>query len=301
MKRAVIDIGTNTAHMIIGEIIEGQIDKILYKQRFYTFLGESGLEEIGQEALKRLWKALDHFKKAIENTDCQSVVVLATEGLRSAKNGLLIQGIIREDYGFPIHIIDGHEEADLIFKGTTQALKMTDDNYLIMDIGGGSCEFILVQKGIKVWQESYPIGISRLYHEFHQKDPISLDDLMRMRLNLDHMLAQMWDDKLKDFNNIQLIGCAGTFEIFLTDEEKKDADLRSSEVPVSRLVELSNKVRSLNKGERSLVPDLPKKRAEYIVVALELMRYVIEKLEITDFTVSKYALKEGGLVSDEYF
>jgi len=300
MIRAIIDIGTNTAHILIAEVADGSIIRVIHKERHYTFLGEGGLDKISKDAIKRLSDALDLFKLSIESYRCDHVRVLATEGLRSAENGHQIYQRIEHTYGWPMQIISGIKESEYIYRGANQSCELSDDAALIMDIGGGSIEFIYLIDGKIRLQKSYPIGISRLYEEYQISEPISLAEKKDIIDHLNITLSEMWDTIPLSPPPV-LIGCAGTFEIFLSEEELNRKSISSAYIDTSKVKDLLSQVEAKDMSQRQLVQGLPSERAKYIVVALLLISYVIERLEIDAFIVSKYALKEGAIIDDKLF
>ncbi len=301
MKRAIIDIGTNTAHLLIAEVKDGRIMRVLDKKRFYTFLGEAGMHQISEMAIGRLIDALNNFQSSLKTYNCHKIHVIATEGLRAASNAKTIYDLIINQFQWPIRIISGDEEADLIYKGVRLSLDLNASPFLIMDIGGGSVEFIFVLDGKRVFQQSFPIGISRLYEAFHIHDPCTEEDLVRMYKYLDEALYDLWQNLPKDFRTLQLVGCAGTFEVFLTDHQQNDPEIKTSRTSTRKVRDLLQKVMRQDLNQRSLVKDLPKNRAKYIVVALALIKYVTDHIKAEDFVVSKYALKEGAITTNDYF
>lgn len=300
MVRAIIDIGTNTAHVLIADVDKDKIKRILHKERYYTFLGEGGLMNISSVAVGRLIHALERFEVSIKNHLCKQVRVLATEGLRSADNGPMIQQTLVDRFGWPIHIISGQKEAEYIYQGANQSTNLSEDDSLIMDIGGGSVEFIYVSGGAVRFQKSFPIGISRLYENYHISDPISQKEVELIISYLDETLSEMWAE-LASHKQLKLVGCAGTFEVFLDRKDVDDIHVAASHVSVVQVKKIWKAVRTKTLEERQLVEDIPEERAKYIVVAILLINYVLDHLKIKDFVVSKYALKEGGIIDDRLF
>ena len=300
MIRAIIDIGTNTAHILIADVLENRIHQILHKQRHYTFLGEGGLINISSAAIDRLMHALERFEVSIKENQCKHVRVLATEALRSASNGLMIQQTLVDLFDWPIQIISGQQEAAYIYHGANQSTDLSEGDSLIMDIGGGSVEFIHIKSGSVNFQRSYPIGISRLYEHYHVSDPISQEEISHIITFLDSTLSEMWIELAKA-RQIKLVGCAGTFEVFLDKKEVDNINVAASHVSVKKVKKLWEEVRTKNVEERKLVEDIPKERIKYIVVAILLINYVTDHLGLSDFVVSKYALKEGGIIDSSLF
>lgn len=300
MIRAIIDIGTNTAHILIADVVDQKIERLLHKERHYTFLGEDGLDHISEVAVDRLKAALQHFDASIKAYECYQVRVLATEGLRSASNGPDIQRMIFNRYGWPIHIISGQKEAQYIYQGANLSNDLGLSSSLIMDIGGGSVEFIHVRDAKVIFEKSFPIGISRLYETYHIGDPISDAQIRAIYAHLETTLSEMWNEVPK-IPQPELIGCAGTFEVFLGQEDLEDMSLSAKSISIDKVERLWTEVRTKDINQRMLVKDLPKERVKYIVVAVLLIKYVTDHLKLKDFTVSKYALKEGGIIDDELF
>ena len=301
MIRAIIDIGTNTAHILIADIQNRKVEEVLHKERHYTFLGEGGLETINDEAIERLKFALDEFAKALSIFNCKNVHIVATAGLRSASNGPIIQEQINLKYGWPISIISGLKESQYIYDGAKQAIAIDTGTSLIMDIGGGSVEYILSIDGEVIHQKSYPIGISRLYEQFHQNDPMTSKSVADMENHLDESLIGLWNAISVQTKEVTFIGCAGTFEIFLTEPSKSDIKVAYQKVDIKVADRLLSEVIDKGLDERTKVKGLPKERMKYIVVALLLINYMTQRLDSKHFIVCKYALKEGAIIDETLF
>ena len=301
MKRAVIDIGTNTVHLIIGEVFNGSLTRVLKKKRFYTFLGEGGIQHIGVKARTRLYNALSTFSEMINREQCQHTCVVATDAIRNADNGPEISHHIEKEYGWKISTISGLEEADFIKEGVMQALGRLNQDLIIVDIGGGSVEFIGITNDETWYKGSFPIGISRLYERFHQSEPILELDLNRLDHYLQDTLSPLWQTIRDRHKNPLLVGCAGTFEVFLSESANINFANKSEYIETKKVHSLFEKVKTRDEGMRQLIPDLPKERSKYIVVALALMNHLVRHLKASQFIVSKYALKEGVMVHEKNF
>ena len=153
MKRvAVLDLGTNTFHILIVEIADRQFSKI-YQERIYTKLGEEGTTTIGDIPYKRGIDALSHFNKVITEHKVDHVKALGTAALRQASNGNDFIKEALETCNIEIQVIDGQIEADYIYKGVKSAIPAQSDAYIIMDIGGGSVEFIIADSSSVQYKE----------------------------------------------------------------------------------------------------------------------------------------------------
>ncbi len=155
-RYAVIDLGTNTFHLLIAEKQKNHRFKELHRQRFFVKLAEEGIETIGAEPVKRGMQALKVFREIIDELKIKKIKAIGTAALRTASNGQQFLGAVKESFSLKVELIDGGREAELIYKGVVQAVPFQDQNYLLMDIGGGSVEFIIANQkrsyGRKVFQ-----------------------------------------------------------------------------------------------------------------------------------------------------
>jgi len=129
---AVIDLGTNTFHILIAEAQADHSFKDLHRQRFFVKLAEEGIETIGQAPLDRGFKALTHFKKLIEELQVTQIKAIGTAALRTASNGPAFVQQVKEKLGFQIELISGDQEATFIHKGVSLAVPFKEQNYLLM-------------------------------------------------------------------------------------------------------------------------------------------------------------------------
>ncbi|NJK83906.1 MAG: hypothetical protein HC912_08960 [Saprospiraceae bacterium] len=150
-RYAVIDLGTNTFHLLIVE----QNRQKLYQERQFVKLAENGIEHISAAPFQRGIETMLHFHRVLKKFDVQQVQAFGTAALRTAHNGSAFIEEVEEATGIEIQLISGEREAALIQKGVAQAIPATDAHSLIMDIGGGSVEFILANQHEVFWAQSF--------------------------------------------------------------------------------------------------------------------------------------------------
>ncbi len=294
--RAAIDIGTNTAHLIVAEIDKkGKLVRVLKTRRHYIFLAEQGIQHIARAAEERLIYALRNFQSILSEFDGVIPRICATEALRKADNGQRIRQTILTDFGWTIEVISGMREAELIFTGVSAGVDMREGHYLVMDIGGGSVEFIGVVNGEKKFMYSFPIGIANLYNRFHQSEPISKSQVEAINQWLDLECAPMIDVLSLWDTRPTLVGCAGTFELLVHLSKKKPQDT-FFEVPCDAFGKYAWDVIAMDLDQRKQFAQIPDERVVYVVVAFILIEYILSYMESSIFIVSKYALKEGILL-----
>lgn len=303
MRRlALIDLGTNTFHLLVVEMAEDGQTTILYKNKIPVKLGQGGISkgEIAPEAYGRALTALSEFKDIIDQHAVTQIKATATSAIRNAKNGGAMVADIKEKFGFEVEIISGPREAELIFKGVRQAMEIGPKPVLVMDIGGGSVEFIIgTEKGI-LWKKSFEIGAQRLMDKFFNQDPIAPADVKAQRNYLQDYLQNLTAAVLK-YQPETLIGCSGTFDtlvdIDLAAQEKPRPEDASPEMdlPLASFQRIYKDLVTKNRAQRLAIPGMLEMRVEMIVVACVLVDWVLEKFNLEQIRVSSYALKEGVL------
>jgi len=295
---AALDLGTNTFHLLIAEVNSGKINKIIEEQR-HVKLGEGGINKgfIAEVAYKRGIDALEYFKSVMDKFPVDAIKASGTAALRSAKNGVDFIEEAKKRTGITIDIIEGDREAGLIYKGVRAATDLGASS-LIMDIGGGSVEFIFCSNKDIFWKKSYPIGAAKLMAAFHHSDPISSSDSQTIWNHLAEQLAEL-KDKASQFKPLQLVGSAGAFETFAaleTERSGKNLELLNKENYGFNVPELKSVLEKIIKSthqEREQNQLIIPVRTDMIVVASILTGFIIEQMHIEKISMSKFSLKEG--------
>jgi exopolyphosphatase/guanosine-5'-triphosphate,3'-diphosphate pyrophosphatase len=302
MRKAVIDLGTNTFHLFIVEIHNGNINT-LYKEKIAVKIGQNGISKgkIAKDAFKRAIHTLQIFKTIIDQFQVTDVSGVATSAIRNAKNGKDLINQIAEKTGIHINIISGDLEAELIFEGVKAATTLSNENQLVMDIGGGSVEFIIGNKEAIHWKRSFEIGAQRLLDKFHKSDPMPTESIDHMFAWLSEELQEL-KDALVTFKPTGLIGCSGTFdtlsEIYLNRVRKeRKPESTIFKLPIKDYHDIHRELLIKDKSERLEIKGMVSMRVDMIVVASCLISFVLEYLDIKNITACTYALKEGLLFS----
>lgn len=296
MKAAVIDLGTNTFHLIIAEITATEV-RIIYKTNVPVRLGEGRINEniIIPGAFERGINTLKDFKIEIDHQEVAVVHAIATSAIRSAANGADFVSAARKNAGIDIEVISGETEAAYIFNGV-KATGIINNTSLVMDIGGGSTEFIICNPEGQLWKKSYNIGAARLMQAYFHSDPISAADQQAIKLHLD---AELSDLKLAcaTYQPQVLIGSAGAFETFAA-MLLKDIDIKqtsAAEFDVAAYRQLAAQLIRSTHEERAAMPDLIPLRVDMIVMAAILTDYILYAMDLKKMSLSTYDLKMGVL------
>ncbi len=300
MRVAVIDLGTNTFHLMLAEV-ERDNYNIFLKERIPVRIGEKGITKgkITPQAWDRAINTLIEFKEIIERNNISKIFATATSAVRNAKNGEALAQEIKKVTGIEIDIISGLKEAELIHLGAKQALDIGSEKSLIMDIGGGSIEFIIADAQQVYWMESFEVGGQRLVERFHKNDPITSEEIKKLHSFFESELITLYQATTK-YTPGTLIGCSGTFDtlsdIYCIANGLTKAD-EATEYPltISAFNEIFADLIHKNRAERLEIPGMLKMRVDMIVVACILVDFIIKKLALESIRVSAYALKEGIL------
>ncbi|WP_256013031.1 Ppx/GppA phosphatase family protein [Desertivirga xinjiangensis] len=298
---AALDLGTNTFHLVVAEVNNNKFNKIIEEQR-HVKLGEGGITEgkITDAAFRRGIEALREFKSVIADYNVDLIQASGTSALRSAVNGIDFINEVMQETGICIEIIEGDVEAELIYKGV-RAVSDLRSSTLIMDIGGGSVEFIFCNGAQIFWKKSYPIGAARLMAMFHHSDPISIPNMNAIEAYLQEPVEEL-KDRAREYKPQQLIGSAGAFETFaalVADKHKGDQqilNLDNYSFEPSELKSILTTVLVSTHRERVQNKLIIPVRTDMIVVASVLTKYLIEQMNFPVIRLSRFALKEGLLV-----
>lgn len=300
---AVIDLGTNTFHLLIAEGDINNFSEIAH-EHIAVKLGEGGINKgmILPAPFERGINTMKEFKTQIDKNNTRNIQAIATSALRNASNGKVFIDRVKTEAGIDIEIVDGDREAAFIYSGVKASGLLSTQNSLIMDIGGGSVEFIIGNDKGLVWKQSFEIGAARLLERFHHTDPIPPASIEALNLYLDYTLI----DLFKAFEQIpvhDLIGSSGAFETFAELIESKRTDffnlkkIKTYNFDEVELLTITDEIILSTHAEREANKNIIPVRVDMIVVAALITRFIMQKLNIKNVYLCTYSLKEGVLAA----
>lgn len=297
---AVMDLGTNTFHLLIAEGGASDYKEIVHIHDSVK-LGEGGINKgvIQPEPYQRGMIALQNFKQEIDKHKVTHIRAIATSALRNASNGQDFIDEVAQKTGIQIEIIDGEQEAEYIYKGVKLAGGLSDQTSLIMDIGGGSVEFILSNAHTILWKQSFEIGAARLMDKFHRTDPIPLESINALYAYLNEHLTSLIAVTEK-YPATSLLGSSGAFETFAEVIELEKGNpfslsIKNYDLAYNDLIAVTDKLIASSHQERKSTKGIIPIRVDMIVVASLITRFIMSKLGINQVCMSTYSLKEGVL------
>ena len=295
MKVAILDMGTNVFNLLITDVSEDGYE-ILKVLKVPSKIGEGGITKgiLTQTAFDSARAAIGELTSAInEMGGVDSFRGIATSAVRDAANSAEFLSMVNSEFGIEAEAISGNREAELIYKGVRESMLLYNERFLIMDIGGGSNEFIIADKNQIYWKRSYNMGVVRLREMFPPSDPISEKELTHLERYYDQNMSDLWE-AVGQYRPTLLIGCSGSFdtlrELIYTED---DGTVPSMEIEKEKFIQLHRKLLRSVREERAAMPGMSPIRVDYIVIGSILVNLVIEKTAITDIHQSSYSLKEG--------
>jgi exopolyphosphatase/guanosine-5'-triphosphate,3'-diphosphate pyrophosphatase len=309
MRIAILDLGTNTFNIFIADTFPDRTFRKLYKSKIAVKLGEGGINHnfIEEIPFQRGINALKKHKKTIEKLGAEKVIAFATSAIRGARNGNDFVRLAKENTGIDVQVISGDREAELIYLGVRSAVRMDTTFSLILDIGGGSTEFIIANKNGIRWKQSFTLGVARLLDKFKPSNPITKEETEQienyLEENLQPLIQTVTSLSLEtEFNNgLELIGSSGSFDslaeiigyrlygtALLKGKTEYDFNLEDFKT-IHEVILNSTTV------ERRNMEGLSRMRVDMIVVSSIFINFIIRRLGLKKMRLSKFSLKEGVL------
>ncbi|MBQ5784742.1 MAG: hypothetical protein IIW11_07170 [Bacteroidales bacterium] len=306
MRVAVLDLGTNVFNMLLAEFTQEGC-KYIKVDKCASRLGGGGLSKgyIAQEAFKSGADAMEYLLGSInESGGADMILPYATSAVRDASNGEEFAQFLNEKFGIKVNIISGSQEAEYIFNGIMESVEYLigadgkfkgGENALMLDIGGGSNEFIISDGANVLWKKSFPIGMARMREKFNYTDPITKDVMENFIEFNKGVLVELWE-MVERYKPTLFIGSSGSFDTFrdLLFEEPHTAS-PSIEIPKQMLERLNDKLVVSTAQERLEMPRMSPIRVDYIVLASVFVQYVLQTLNPRIVVQSSYCLKEGAM------
>ena len=301
-KIAAIDLGTNSFHVVVVEIISDGSFRRIDDLKEMVVLAKEGIgRRLSPEAIDRGLSALQKIKILYDSYQVDEILAYATSAIREAENGGdFIQRSI-DQVGIKIRAIPGSMEAELIGYAVQHGLSLDDKPVLMVDIGGGSVEFILGNKHEFHFLKSLKIGVSRMTDQFNPNDPISEEQIDQIKAFYKQSLLSV-QEALNQCPTEYIVGSSGTMQnIALMMAADQGLDIESfiiNEWSFSRkdFIRFYDSFIKLNRIERQGIPGLDEKRVDFINTGMILVRYLMDEFGLKSIRISTQALREGMII-----
>ncbi len=297
MKKAIIDLGTNTFNLLIAEI-EHRKFAVLHAEKIGVAIGMGGINKkiITEDSMLRGMNAIGQFLDVCKKYEVERISAFGTSALRDAGNTEDFRQKIWQKFNLSVNVISGAEEAKLIYNGVKQLFDFEEDGAII-DIGGGSTEIILASRNYVREVASLNIGVSRIYQMFDLNDPLTPEDIEKIRFFLQDNSEGFFANR----NEPLMVGSSGSFETFweLIHLEKFPKEARIYPLEMEIFQEVLKQTIASTMKERDANPYiLPIRKLMAPITAVKTL-WLMEKLKTKEIIISPFSLKEGALLSED--
>ena len=309
IRRAVIDVGTNSIKLLVADVAGRDVQPVLEESR-QTRLGKGFYESnrLQPEAIARTAEAVWEFAETAREKNANSIRVIATSAARDAVNPNDLTSAIERASGLKTEIISGAREAEWVFQGVATDLELAKTPLLLLDVGGGSTEFILGHGLKKSFAHSFPLGTVRLMEKFPHGNPPTRGEFTKCRdwlKNFLHDEVRELEPALRRENHsgeIQLVGTGGTTGILARIEKKLDRHDREkierTILSFEQVVAHRKNLWKLPLAERKEIPGLPKLRADVILTGVLIYEAVMEEFGFKELRVSTRGLRFAAVMNE---
>jgi len=302
-RLGIIDLGTNTFHLLIVEKNGGDVVTRFHESR-PARIGMGGINKriITDEAIQRALTVLKFFREQLDihEVSLENTFAFGTSAIRNAENQEIFCETVLRETKIPITVIDGNKEANYIYKGVRRGAKLGPSPCLIMDIGGGSVEFIIGNESQIFWKQSFEIGGQRLMEKFMRNDPLTDGDKKKLYNYFEESLIPLVN-AVHQYAPDKLVGSSGTFDTLVDidfhyrTDDWSPKDQTDFTLPIEEFYRIYALILSGSHEERMAIPGMIALRVDMIVVAVCLIDYILKSYGIKQIQISSFALKEGVL------
>jgi exopolyphosphatase/guanosine-5'-triphosphate,3'-diphosphate pyrophosphatase len=313
VRRAIIDIGTNSVKLLVADVAGCQVIPV-WEGSEQTRLGRGFYEthRLSSAAVAATGHAAASFAKKAADLGAVSIRVIATSAARDARNVEDLVQAVRDTSGLEMEVLSGEQEAGLAFQGVTTDPRYADSPFLLLEVGGGSSQFILGDRGTKVFTRSFQIGTVRLMEAVPHLSPQRDHDLEQTRQWLKRVLEeevaarlepelQRVRQTLPPVTALQLVGTGGTASILGCMEAKLDVfdrdRLESVSLNIDRLQQTLTLLWSLSLAERKNIVGLPANRADVILTGAAIYEAIMTRFGFQELRISSRGLRFGAALS----
>jgi len=309
-RRAVIDVGTNSIKLLVADVEEPRVFPV-WEGSKQTRLGRGFYEshQLQPAAIAQTARVVAEFADEAREWQATSIRIIATSAVRDAVNAREATREIEQAAGLKVEILSGEQEADLVFQGVTTDPAMPKEALLLLDVGGGSTEFILGHGQVKDFRASFPLGSVRLLETLPHSDPPKPEQLRACRDRVKEFLKAEVRPGLQPFilerrktteGSVDLVGTGGTAAILARMEariERYDrARIEAARLSYERIRWHVKHVWSLSLDERKKIVGLPSSRADVILTGAVIYEAVMDILDFQVLRINTRGLRFSAVM-----
>ena len=306
MRVAVVDIGTNSTRLLVADVVDGRVVDELARESIVTRLGQ-GVDATGHladEAMERVFAVLGQYRRQIDDLDAERTVAVLTSAVRDSANGDDFRIAVRERYGLDARVLEGTEEAELTFLGATSERPPDADpgDIVVIDIGGGSTEFVVGRQGRVGFFTSLQAGVVRMTERHLHGDPPAAGELRALEDDVRRTIAAGLPEDLRRPGRVtHAVAVAGTATMAASMELELEpydpAKVHGHTVTLDALTALRDELAAKTNEERRRRPGLHPDRAPTIVAGMALLRESVAAFGLERAEVSEHDILRGAALA----
>ena len=301
VRLAAIDVGSNSVHMVVADVgADGRIevvDRVKEMVRLGRRTFTTGM--LPHPAMELAVRAVKTFSRLARARRVERIRAVATSAVREARNGAAFVRRLRRETGLQVKVISGPEEARLIFRAARHALGLEGGPHLLIDVGGGSVELVLVHEGRPLWMRSLPLGTARLTESFLRADPPTARQVQRLEKHLEREMGTLLAGA-RHAGVLRAIGTSGTINTLVAMARATRGNdlgrLHGASASSAEIGRLRRRVLAVPASRRVDLPGMDAKRVDLMPAAAVLADFVLSRAGAPALTACTWALREGVLL-----
>ncbi len=301
MRLAAIDVGSNSVHLLIADVSsEGHlevVDRVKEMVRLGRRSFTTGL--LTEEAMDLAVRVLSHFQRLVEIRHADRMRAVATSAVREARNRDKFIARIKHETGVEVEVISGHEEAQLIYRAAQHALGLEDGPHLLVDVGGGSVELVLVKNRRPTWMKSARLGAARMMERFLTDDPPTPAQCKRLETHFEKEIGEQMR-AARRAGVVRAIGTSGTINTLVAMARAARGEelgtLHGATASAAEVARLRRRAVGVSSAMRTALPGVDAKRVDQVPAAAMLADFVLQRSGAREIAACTWALREGMLL-----
>jgi exopolyphosphatase/guanosine-5'-triphosphate,3'-diphosphate pyrophosphatase len=311
IRRAVIDVGTNSIKLLVADISAQEVRPV-WEGSKQTRLGKGFYQthELQPGAISQTARAVAEFASAARKHQSKSIRIIATSAVREAINSNQLTDAIETGTGLKVEILSGEQEADLVFQGVTTDPALRNEPLLLLDVGGGSTEFILGHAQHQDYSKSIALGSVRLLETHPPGNPPRVEELSSCRKEVKQLIRKhvcpdleplLFKARKENQTVLHLVGTGGTATILARMESNLanyDRErIESTRLSCKRLLWHVEHLWSLPFEKRKDIVGLPSNRADVILGGILIYEAVMNLFEFNELRITTRGLRFAALLT----
>jgi len=301
MRLGAIDVGSNSVHMLIADVNRRGDIEVVDRAKEMVRLGRKSFitGRLTEESMELTVRSLSYFKRLLKIRRVNRMRAVATSAVREARNRAQFIERVTNETGIALQVIPGEEEARLIFRAARHALGLEGGPHLLVDVGGGSVELVLVRDGQPLSMHSVKLGVARLTEQFLTGDPPTASQRKRLEKHLEGEIGALMRTARKA-GVVDAIGTSGTINTLVAMARASRGEelgrLHGASASAIEVARISREICEAETRARIELPGIDAKRADLMPAAGILADYIMRRSEAAELIACTWAMREGLLL-----